>query len=150
MTPLDIAKAQAQRAHDLGLVCYRPTLDVAFDPSKPLVCFGELPAEPILAVAVNVYDVAAELDDDRIQLDNPLISVQWRFRAPGDDAGQAVHDRAHAFFEAMHTDTPGRWPGGVAPIWCLRTVTAPAELDNGHWSKADSYEIRCNQGDKTP
>lgn len=147
MNPLDIAVAQAQRAHDLGLVCYRPTPDVPLNPDLPLVCFGELPADPIRAVAVNVYDVAAELDDDRIQGDNPLVYIQWRWREPGDDAGQAVHARAHAFMRAMHTDSPGPWPGGVTPLWCLRTVTAPAELDNGHWSKADSYEIRCNQGE---
>lgn len=150
MNPLDIAKAQAQHAHSLGLVCYRPTEDVPENPDLPLVCFGELPTDPIRAVAVNVYDTAIELDDDRMQIDNPMIYVQWRFREPGDDAGQAAHDRAHAFFQAMHTDSPGTWPGGVAPLWCLRTVTAPAELDNGHWSKADSYEIRCNQGETTP
>lgn len=137
-----VAKAMAAHAHDLGLVFYGATYD---DPTRPLVTFGDLPENPVSAVSFNVYDVGTE-HDDNLDVDNPLVFIQCRFREAGDDGGQAVHDRAHAFFEGMHSQTPGTWPGGVAPLWCLRTITAPAELDNGHWSKADSYEIRYNPG----
>ncbi|AZG43445.1 hypothetical protein [Gordonia insulae] len=146
VNPYDVIMAMAQRAHDLGLVCYRPTPDIPAVPDLPLVVFGQLPDPPVRAVSVNLYNVAPEKDDS-LQTANPLIYAQWRFREPGDDGGLAVNARTHAFFEAMHSETPGPWPGGVSPLWCLRTVVGETQLDNGAWSKPDSYEIRYNPGE---
>lgn len=147
VNPLVVAKAMAARAHDLGLVHYQPTGSAPPNLAVPLVVFGDLPTTPIRAVAVNVYNVAPERESHLLQATNPLVFVQWRFREPGDDGGNAVSNRSHLFFEQMHAEIPGPWPGGVAPAWCYRTVSAAAETDNGNWSKADSYEIRYNPGE---
>lgn len=141
--PFDVAIAMARQAHDLGIVHYQPTGQAPTNLTVPLVVFGRLPATPVRAVAVNVYDVDSDLDTHDL---NPLVRIQWRFREPGDDGGRAVNQRAHAFFAAMHTDSPGAWPGGIAPAWCYRTITGQAQADTTDWERPDSYEIRYNPG----
>ncbi|MGW0039825.1 hypothetical protein [Gordonia sp. NPDC003376] len=145
VNPFAVAVSMARQAHALGLVSYRPTGSEPINAAVPLVVFGNLPARPVRAVSVGVYDVVPELDDALGQR-NPLIRVQWRFREPGDDGGQAVWDRATAFANAMHQETPGQWPGSVSPAWCYRVVTGEATLDGDNWQLADSYEIRYNTG----
>lgn len=147
VNPLAVAKAMAARAHDLGLVHYAPTAPAPANLTIPLVVFGDLPPSPVRAVSVRVYNVAPERESHMLQVTNPLVFVQWRFREPGDDGANAVWNRSHLFFEQMHSESPGPWPGGVAPAWCYRIVNAPADFENGTWSKPDSYEIRYNPGE---
>lgn len=145
--PMDVAVAMAQQAHALGLIHYQETGALPTDLDIPVWVFGGLPETPILACSAIVYNVDVELDGfgTDLQSSNPLVRVQVRFRTPGADL-RDIETVSHAFYRAMHSQTPGTWPGGVAPLWCLRTVTTTPELDNGAWSKADSYEIRYNPG----
>lgn len=145
VNPTTVLFAMMRRAHDLGLVHYQPTGAAPKNLSVPLATLGGLP-NTVCAAAFAIYNVGVE-HDDQLEVTNPLVFIQCRFREPGNDGGIAVANRAHAFFEGMHSETPGLWPGGVAPLWCLRTVVGEAQFDNGNWSRPDSYEIRYNTGE---
>lgn len=130
----------AQRMHDLSVAQWSPDEPYPRDGSLalPAVMLGELGDDPVRAVAVVLYDT----DPDIFTVEySPLHRVQLAWRA---DSRQTALDDADRGFEALHSLTPGLWPGGVAPLWVLRTVNGKPDPDNGTWIKADSYDIRLN------
>ena len=130
----------AQRMHEQGVATFAP--DAVYPPTvtAPAVYFGQLFDSPDHAVAINHYWTGP---DTFTQQHHPLMRVQLRWRGTNDP--RVVHALADAGFDALHTLTPGIWPGGLQPLWVQRTIVAPIEPDqNGRWMRADSYEIRLN------
>lgn len=127
-----------QHLHNTGLATYSATGIYPANPPKPAVFYGMLPDTPTPAVAVNIYGV--DPDPHTVQ-HNPRIFVQFRWRATD---YLVAHQLADDAFERLHNLAPADW-AGLSVEWATRNITAPPDQDsNGRWSRADSYEIRCN------
>ncbi|WFN91479.1 minor capsid protein [Gordonia sihwensis] len=132
----------AQYMNDAGVATF--AADGIYQPTvtAPAIYFGMLHDKPDTAVAINHYDTDPDVFTHQ---HNPLMRVQLRWR--GDRDPRTVHRIADKGFTALHTLTPGPWPGGLHPAWVQRTIVAPIETDqNGRWMRCDSYEIRLNPG----
>lgn len=137
-----VLKALAQVMHDKGVATYSPTAPyVESDLRSPAVVFGELNPSPVWAVALCHY--GTDPDVDTVE-GSPLHRVTLAWRSPKTDPISGVYADAKRGFDALHTLTPGPWPGGVDPQWMLRTISGQAERDNGRWIVPDSYDIRLN------
>ncbi|UQE74193.1 minor capsid protein [Gordonia sp. PP30] len=139
-TITDVLDALARRLTEAGVAAYSPDGAYPTTPAAPPVFFGQLYPTPDLQVAISHYWTDP---NPMTQRGNPTVRVQLRWR--GDKNPTTVHSLADAAYAALHTMTPGLWPGGVRILWCSRQLVAPIEPDaNGRWERADSYEIQCN------
>lgn len=143
MTALSaVLRSLAQQMHDLGVATYQPSTGYAADIVLPGVVFGTMPNAPGNCVAINYYGTDPNIWTVQ---DNPLIRVQLAWRA-NSKSPLPVIDLAENGFRALHSMTPGLWPGGVRPLWMQRTISPPAERVDDRQIKADSYDIRLNPG----
>lgn len=137
----DVMRSLGQHMEDVGVAVYNADYT---ETNLPAVVFGELSTEPANAVAVNYYgtnpDIFTVATTPRIR-----VSIAWRSNS---ESPLVCIDMADNGFDKLHTLTPGPWPGGVHPIWMLRTISNQPEPDgNGRWIKADSYDIQLNPGE---
>ena len=138
----DVLKSLAQHMHDVGVAAYGS--DAYVPAALPAVVFGHLPDEPANAVAINYYNTDSDIFTVAA---TPLIRLQLAWRSDSESPLDAM-DLAEAGFEKLHTLTPGRWPGGVHPLWMVRTITNKPERDeNDRWIQADSYDLQLNPGE---
>lgn len=129
----------AQHLHDLGVATFAPDGVYPATVTAPAVYFAQLYKAPDPAVAIAHY----YSDPDVMLGGSPRMRFQLRWR--GDRTPQTVNRYADRAYAALHTLTPGSWPGGVRIQWCVRQIVAPLEPDeNGRWERADSYEIQLN------
>ncbi|MCK0517869.1 minor capsid protein [Williamsia sp. DF01-3] len=141
-----VLQSLAQQMADLDVAIYQPDPTVPYpsNPELPAAVIGDFPQSPVKAVGIfhygtnpNIFTVAT----------TPLLRVQLAWRSDSADPLD-VMDMAENGFRKLHTLTPGPWPGGVHPIWMLRTITnKPDRDDNDRWIQADSYDIQLNPGE---
>lgn len=136
----------AQHMHELGIAHYEPDPAVPYPPNltAPAVTIGDFPQSPVAAVAIISYGRDPDIFTTAT---HPLLRLQLAWRTDSEDPLDAM-DLAEAGFEKLHTLTPGRWPGGVHPLWMVRTITNKPERDeNDRWIQADSYDLQLNPGE---
>jgi hypothetical protein len=137
----DVMRSLGQHMENLGVAVYNSDYT---ETDLPAVVFGELADEPANAVAINYYNTNPDIFTVAT---TPLIRVQLAWRAKSESPLAAL-SMAENGFRKLHTMTPGPWPGGVHPVWMLRTITNnPDRDDNDRWIQADSYDIQLNPGE---
>lgn len=141
-TITSVLDALAQHMHDENVATFSSDGVYAATVTRPAIYFGRLVDSPDRAVAINHYWTDPDWTTHE---HHPCMRVQLRWR--GDRDPRTVHTLADAGFAALHTLTPGPWPGGLHPLKVQRILVAPIEPDsNGRWMRCDSYEIRLNPG----
>lgn len=140
--PADLLLALAQHLDDLGFARWSPTGAYPKNLTKPVVTIGKLPQDIVSAVALHYYDTDP---DPFTVVENPLHAVQLEFRDPGPSPIPVI--RHESTVRGLLHMTSGTWPGGVTPLSVVFSYAAPADPDNGNWTKAANYEIRLNPGD---
>ena len=142
-----VLRSLAQHMHDIGVADYRPApayYPDDFTPELPAVALGDFPQAPIKSVAIIPYGRDPNIFTTAT---TPLIRVTLAWRSDSEDPTAAM-DMADNGFDKLHNETPGPWPGGVHPIWMLRTITNKPDRDKGdRWIQADSYDIQLNPGE---
>lgn len=139
-----VLRSLAQHMDDQGVALFSLTDPYPDDPIRPAVTFGAFPESPIKAVAINYYNTNPNIFTVAT---TPLIRVQLAWRSDSENELDVI-ELAENGFEKLHTMTPGPWPGGVHPIWMLRTITNKPDRDqNDRWIQADSYDIQLNPGE---
>jgi hypothetical protein len=135
-TPLQ--ESVGHRLAELGLVRYSPTGAYA-DTGLPPVFHGAMPALPVSAVTVNVYDDQRGRDNH-----SPDVYVQVRARLDTRNPRE-INDLLAQVFEAFQHTTLYIWPGGVRVLVCERVSRAPLGADtNGRYERADNYRFTLN------
>lgn len=137
-SPTALLRSLAQRLDDMGFGLYNPTGAYPKNPTLPVVTIGKLPQNIMSAVALNHYFTDPDVDTVS---DNPLHYVQLRFR----EADLLdVMDREQEAFALLQSTASGVWPGGVSPDTVTLSSAAPADLEDGAWTKTANYAIRLN------
>ncbi|HEY9315788.1 phage tail terminator protein [Williamsia sp.] len=140
----EVMRSLAQHMHNVGVADYRPTDVYPDDLALPALSLGDFPISPIRSVAVIFY---GRDPDVFTTTHSPLLRVQLAWRSDSEDPLD-VMDMAEDGFRELHSLTPGLWPGGVHPLWMLRTITNKPERDqNDRWIQADSYDLQLNPGE---
>jgi hypothetical protein len=139
----DVVQALAARLHEAGVAVYTPDAPYPKTPPVPAVVFGRLPQSPLLAVAINRYGT----DADILNLENPTVRVQLRWRAATTSPldVDTIADAAYRVLQFTETSGPQTWPGNVRVQSCTRRIAAPSEPNaNGQWERCDSFELIIN------
>lgn len=137
-SPTALLRSLAQRLDDVGFGLYSPTGAYPKTPTLPVVTIGKLPQNIMSAVALNHYFTDPDVDTVS---DNPLHYVQLRFR---EAELLEVMDREQEAFALLQSTASGVWPGGVSPDTVTLSSAAPADLEDGAWTKTANYAIRLN------
>ncbi|MGC5249496.1 hypothetical protein ACPXB3_21530 [Gordonia sp. DT219] len=138
--PASLLRSLAQRLDDLGFAMWEESGAYPKSPGRPVVTVGKLPQNIVSAIALNHYFTDPDVDT---VADNPLHYVQLRFREPG-PTPLTVIDREQETFRLLQSTASGVWPGGVSPDTVTLSSAAPADPEDGAWTKTANYAIRLN------
>lgn len=142
VAPADLLLCLAQRLDDLGFALWSPSGAYPAAPDKPVITIGKLPQDIVSAISLNHYFTDPEPE---LVTSTPLHFVQLEFREPG-PSPLLVIERERAALKLLHTMLPGNWPGGMSPLSVTFSSAAPADPENGSWTKTANYSIRLNPG----